>query len=247
MLSSFLLASVVGLSSTVAPAVSFGHSLLPYFRMDPKYVNLNHGSYGSVPNAVLNQANSIRDQIELNPDLFMRYQVYNDVDQVRAQIAKYINAQFQNVVFVPNASSGVNAVLRSLRPPNSVQNKILYLDTEYMMTQNTLAYVAKAQGFDDQLLKVHVQFPLTSQQIVDAVVSELEANPGQVYLAVFSHINSVPGIILPVKELIAACHARNVLTLIDGAHVLGHIPLDVTDLDADFYVSNAHKCVFSRH
>lgn len=87
---------------------------------------------------------------------------------------------------------------------------------------------------------------ITPAKIVAAVVKALDANPGQVGLASFSHITSVPGLIFPVKQLIDECHKRGVLVLIDGAHAPGQIKINVEELGADFYVGDLHKVISHR-
>jgi len=179
--------------------------------------------------------------MEANPDKWFRYDMYGEMDNVRAMLATYINASPADVVFVDNASHGVNAVLRSLNFAS--HEKILYLNSAYQMVKNTLTYVHEVR--DEQLLMVNLTFPSTDDEIVAAVVAALDATDGAVALASFSHIVSVPGVILPITKLIAACHDRGVMVLIDGAHALGQIPLDMQAFDADFYLGNGHKWLYS--
>jgi selenocysteine lyase/cysteine desulfurase len=111
------------------------------------------------------------------------------------------------------------------------------------MVKQTLAYLSDVDN--DQLVLVNVTLPITDDTIVAAVAAALQANPGQIAMATFSHITSTPGIILPVKRLAELCRAHGVLVFIDGAHAMGHIPLNVTDLGVDFYLSNGHKWLYS--
>jgi isopenicillin-N epimerase len=156
------------------------------------------------------------------------------------QLAEYVHADPQDIVFVLNASHGVNAVLRSvLLSPNE---KILYLNLAYGMVKETLYFLREI--FHEQLVEAEIMFPTTKEAIVRVVVEALEANP-QIRLASFSHITSVPSLILPVEDLIRECRARNVMVLIDGAHALGQIPLNLTALNPDFYVANGHKWLYT--
>jgi selenocysteine lyase/cysteine desulfurase len=220
----------------------FGHALLPHFGLSPTYTNLNHGSYGSCPLSVTaNQTAWIR-QCEENPDLWYRSglgfdNVFDFQDRVRAKMAGYINGGFNDTVFVDNASNGVNAVLRSLARTLPPGKKIMLLNTAYYMVKMVLQYLEPSQT-----LMVNITLPGSNADILSTVGAALAAN--DVYAASFSHIVSVPAVILPVKELTALCHAHGTLVLIDGAHALGQIPVDVTDLGADFWLGNGHKwCV----
>ena len=229
-----------------APSVAaFGHSLLADFGFRPGYLNLNHGSYGSVPRVVTeNQSGWIR-QVEESPDAWYRSSlglrdVYDFQDDVRARMAAYINAGFNDTVFVENASNGVNAVLRSLARAMPPGKKILLLNTAYYMVKMVLQYLEP-----EQTLFVNISLPGSDANIIATVEAALVANQGNIYAASFSHIVSVPGFILPVAELISISHAHGAMVLIDGAHALGQIPVDVAALNADFWLGNGHKWLYS--
>jgi selenocysteine lyase/cysteine desulfurase len=224
---------------TEAGPASFGHSLLPLFGFRAGYKNLNHGSYGSCPKSVTDNQTAWIRQCEENPDLWYRSGLGFDTaltfqDRVRAKMAAYINADFNDTVFVDNASNGVNAVMRSLARSLPPGKKIMLLNTAYYMVKMVLQYLEPSQT-----LMVNISLPSSNAQILAAVGVALAGN--DVYAASFSHIVSVPAVILPVKDLTALCHAHGALVLIDGAHALGQIPVDVTDTGADFWLGNGHK------
>ena len=222
-------------------SVPFGHNVLQYFALNKSYVNLNHGSYGATSLSVLKAAESYEMAMEQRPDEWFRYVIYDKMDELRKVFAKYINADPDEIVFVPNASHGVNAILRSLRI--KLGEKILFLNVAYTMVKNTIKYLHDFN--DDSLLQVDIKVPGTKDSILDAVRTALENNKGSVKIASFSHIVSLPAMILPIKELIQLCHQHGVLVLIDGAHALGQISLDMKAYDADFYVGNGHKWLYS--
>ena len=143
------------------PPPPFGHQMLQYFGLDPTYTNLNHGSYGSPPKSVTASAAEWEAKVELNPDKWFRYEYFDAMDKLRARIADYIGAKKEDVVFVPNASNGMNAVLRSLKLKSN--EKILFLNTAYRMVLNTLQFLEEFD--DDQLVMANVSWPLSDQQV----------------------------------------------------------------------------------
>jgi selenocysteine lyase/cysteine desulfurase len=232
----------------LAPFVvaEFGHTLLPRFAFRSGYVNLNHGSYGSAPRDVTANASAWSAQCEESPDAWYRDGLgidttYEFQNQVRVRMAQYINANVNDTVFVDNASNGVNAVMRSLARAMPSGKKILLLSTAYYMVKATVAGYLEPES----TLFVNISLPGSDAGILEKVSAALEANAGTIYAASFSHIVSVPAVILPVAQLIALCHSHGVLVLIDGAHALGQIPVDVTALDADFWLGNGHKWLYS--
>lgn len=232
--------------------MNFGKTLLPFYQLSTNYTNLNHGSYGSVPKSVTGVRRCWSDLVEKSPDSWYRYDMYDTINLVRTKLAKYINAASpEDVVLVDNASHGMNAILRSLAPKLLAKkgSKILYLQTAYRMVLNTLKFVHEV--YNEQLLQVNITTNTIpgmtfDDSVVYAVEEALKAElPGTVKLASFSHIISVPGAILPIKRLVQVCRKYNVQVLVDGAHCLGHIPIDVQDIDPDYYVANGHKWLYS--
>ena len=144
--------------------------------------------------------------------------------QVRARIARYINANSsQDLVFVDNASGGINAVLRSIKLEPSDQ--ILYLNVAYGMVKTTIKYVS-GHDHGESMLQANITLPSTREDIIRAVDEQLVRNPA-VKLASFSHITSIPAVLLPVELLVQTCRKHGVMVMIDGAHALGQIPVDV--------------------
>ncbi len=236
-----MLGLILCISSLAAVRASapqqFGHALLPLFQLDPSYTNLNHGSYGSVPLSVTQNATAWEKAVEKNPDAFFRYNVWGLMDGVRRLLSAYLGCHWADLVFVPNASAGVNTVLRSLLVPAG--KKILYLNTAYGMVKSTINYLEPSSR-----LQVNLTMPPTKAAILASVAAALSAHP-EVYIASFSHIASLPALLLPVAELTALCHAHGVLVMIDGAHALGHVPVNITEIGADFWLGNGHKWLYS--
>lgn len=93
------------------------------------------------------------------------------------------------------------------------------------------------------MLEIKIEMPGTNKEIIKQITKTLKEN--DIYIAVFSHITSIPAVILPVEEIIKACHDNGALALVDGAHAIGAIPVDVKKLGADFWLSNGHKWLFT--
>eukprot|EP00930_Biecheleria_cincta_P008301 TRINITY_DN109717_c0_g1_i1.p1 TRINITY_DN109717_c0_g1~~TRINITY_DN109717_c0_g1_i1.p1 ORF type:complete len:454 (-),score=68.32 TRINITY_DN109717_c0_g1_i1:258-1586(-) len=225
---------------------SYGHSLLTHFHLAKGYTNLNHGSFGAPPKVVLEQEHAWQLKMVQNPDHWFRYDgvgtLNGELDVVRNRLAKYINAASgTDIVFVDNASGGMNAVIRSIRLPSD--SSILYLNTVYQMVKETIMYV-HTHNNQERPYQVNITIPSSNHDIVERLAAALRANPS-VKLASFSHITSTPAIILPVQDLVRVCHEHGVLVVIDGAHALGQIPVDVQSIGADFYVANGHKWLYS--
>ncbi|KAH7071961.1 pyridoxal phosphate-dependent transferase [Paraphoma chrysanthemicola] len=231
----------LGLEAYTKDGVKFGKELREKdFLFEKGYVNLNHGSFGTYPRPVRDQLRSYQDAAEARPDSFIRYEYPKVLDQSRAAMAKLLNAPTQTLVFVPNATTGVNTVLRNL--VFAPGEHILYFDTIYGACEKTVSYITETTPASS--VKIQYSYPVEDDWLVaefHRVVKEVEDKGGKVKVAIFDTVVSMPGVRMPFQRLTAACKERRVLSCIDGAHGVGHVEIDLGTLDPDFFVSNCHK------
>ncbi|KAF2207726.1 hypothetical protein CERZMDRAFT_107647 [Cercospora zeae-maydis SCOH1-5] len=198
------------------------------------------GSFGTYPRAVRTALRALQDECEGQPDRFIRYTFPRKVDASRQAVAEYLNAPVDAVVFVPNATTGVNTVLRNLVwQPGDV---IIYLSTIYGACQKTIEYLIETTPVESQA--VQVTYPISDANLVQAFarsISSVKAAGKTPKLAMFDTIVSMPGVRVPFHGLTEVCRQHGVLSLIDGAHSAGQIAINLTDLNPDFYISNLHK------
>jgi isopenicillin-N epimerase len=206
-----------------------------HWTLDPAVTFLNHGSFGACPRPVLEEQARLRTELERQPVRFLWRTYQERLDAARAELAGFVGAEPQDLVFVNNATTGVNAVLRSL--PLLPGEELLVTDHEYNATRNAVDFVARRTGA--AVVVVHVPFPLASpDEVVEAVLAAITP---RTRLAVLDHVTSPTGLVLPVAELAAALAERGVELLVDGAHGPGMLPLQVPALGVTYYTGNCHK------
>jgi isopenicillin-N epimerase len=205
--------------------------------LDPNITYLNHGSFGATPIAVLARQDEYRAQLEREPVRFMVRELEPLLDAARAEVAAFVGADAEGIAFVPNATAGVNAVLRSLDLDK--HDELLVTTHEYNASRNALDFACALAGA--KVVVVDVPFPIASPDEVVARV--LEKVTERTRLLLIDHITSQTALILPVARIVAEMRARGVDTLIDGAHAPGQIPLDVRAVGAAYYTGNFHKWV----
>jgi isopenicillin-N epimerase len=213
------------------PALADG----PFWALDPTVTFLNHGSFGACPRPVLRAQQAWRDRMEADPiDFFVR-QLEGHLDAARAEVAAFVGSIPEHVAFVPNATTAVSSVLRSLRFEPG--DELLANDQEYPSAVYALRDVVQKTGAT--LVIAPVPFPIREPgQVFDAV---LGAVTPRTRLAVISHVTSGTALVFPVAELVRELAGRGVATLIDGAHAPGMLPLALDELGADYYTGNGHK------
>jgi isopenicillin-N epimerase len=203
--------------------------------LDPAVARLNHGSFGACPLSVLGRQAELRQQMEAEPGRFLLCRLPPLLDQSRRCLAGLIGAEPENLVFVANATAGVNAVVRSLRFRPG--DELLLTNHVYNACSNVVRYVAQRAGAT--LAVAEVPIPVESPgQVVQAVLAHVTK---RTRLAVLDHVTSPTAVIFPIEELVGQLGRRGVDTLVDGAHAPGMVPLDVQRLGAAYYTGNAHK------
>jgi isopenicillin-N epimerase len=207
--------------------------------LDPKITFLNHGSFGACPKPVLEHQNELRLRLEREPVAFMVRELEPLLDKARTALARFVGARPQDLVFVRNATSGVNAVLRSL--PFNAGDEILVTDHEYNACRNVVDFVAQRSGA--RVVVAPIPFPLQSEDQIIGPILERVAN--RTRIALVDHVTSQTAIVMPLAAIVRELEARGVPVLVDAAHAPGMVPLNLAKLGASYYTGNCHKWICS--
>lgn len=204
------------------------------FLLDPSIVFLNHGSFGACPAEVFETCQGWQRELERNPVEFLGRRSGELLAASRAALAKALGAPPEHLVYLSNATGGVNTVARSL--PLRPGDEILTTDHEYGACDYTWDFVCRHTGA--RCIRVEVPLPFRPETFVDRLWSQVTPRTRVIFL---SHITSATALIFPIAEVCRRAREAGILTLIDGAHAPGQIPMDLDGLGADFYVGNCHK------
>ncbi len=228
----------------------FGSGLRSAWALDPDVTYLNHGTVGAPPLRVLQAQAALRDELERQPSAFLLRETAGLTGGPRTEptrmrvaadaVARFVGARGADVVWVDNATTGANAVLGSL--DLRVGDEILVTDHGYGAVVNAARYVARRAGASVRTVSLPYPRGVHPDAVLAAVVGALTPRTRMV---VIDHVAAESALVLPVAEIAAACRARGVQVLVDGAHGPGAFALDVPALGADLYVANLHKWAWS--
>ncbi len=218
-----------------APTFHYGHSLKPLFHLHSDMIFLNHGAYGATLRDVLDHQRGWVERMEAQPARFFMNDLPGLVRQAVEILAPEVGADPAKTVMVENATSGVNAILRSSNfKPN---DRIITTDHVYNAVRNILRYVTDRAACE--VVEVPVSMPLDDpESLVGRILAECNS---RTRLVIVDHIASPSGIVFPVEEIVRRCHAKGIQVLVDGSHAPGMIDLDIGSIGADWYVGNCHK------
>jgi isopenicillin-N epimerase len=220
----------------------FGRALRAQFLLQEDGAFLNHGSFGACPIPVLREQDRIRARMETQPDEFFTKDVVprHEVTAVRsaaAAIAEFVGVSGDSIALVENATTGTQAVLQSIdfRPGD----EILITNHQYNAVRLAVEQRCKETGAIPNV----VQIPVRTNP-ADVLERYRAAANKRVKLAIVDHITSPTALLFPLRQIIEDLHALDILVHVDGAHALGQIPLDLPELQPDWYASNVHKWLY---
>ena len=189
-----------------------------------------------------------QDAAEAEPDLFIRYTYPKLLRKSRALLANMLHCRTDELVLCPNVSTATSTVLHNLQWEEG--DVIVYTSGVYGALEKTIAYIVETTPA--QSARIELDLPQSDDRIVDLFRTTLrkqkakcnESGKGRLRLAVFDTIVSMPGLRMPFERLVQVCREEGVLSLVDGAHGIGHISINLGRLDPDFLVTNCHKWLF---
>jgi isopenicillin-N epimerase len=208
-------------------------NLRKHFLLDPSVTFLNHGSFGATPKPVFNECLLWQRELERQPVEFLGRRFTGLMAESRAVLGEYLGTHADNLIYTQNVTISLNIVARSLQLGTG--DEVLTSDHEYGALDRTWHFLAKERGF------TYINHPVSLVSREDFINSFWSGVTSRTRVIFLSHITSPTALIFPVEEIITRARVAGIITVIDGAHVPGQIPLHLDSLGADFYGGNLHK------
>jgi isopenicillin-N epimerase len=225
--------------------MTFGRAMLDHWLLDPGQTYLNHGTVGATPRRVLDTQQKLREEMERHPSRFMLRELSGEMPmpgrtesrlrEAIRHVAAFVNVGPDDLVFVPNVTVGINAVLGSM--PLQAGDEVVITELAYGAVKTAAKVYAERAGAT--LETASIPFPVRdSGDIVEAILAEVSP---RTKLVVVDHVTAQTALVLPVAAIAAECRRRGIRVLVDGAHAPGSRPVDIASLGVDWYAANLHK------
>ena len=210
-------------------------ALKALFLLDPDVVFLNHGSFGACPLPVFETYQTWQRELERQPVAFLGRQAAALMAHARAQLAAYLGAAADEIVYFPNPTTAINMVARSLRL--RPHDEILTTDHEYGAMDRTWRFICHQTGA--RYVRQPIPLPVTDADVwVETFWHGVTERTKVIFL---SHITSPTALTFPVEAICRRARATGLLCIVDGAHTPGQIPLHLPAIGADLYTGACHK------
>ena len=205
------------------------------FLLDPKVTFLNHGSYGACPASVFEDYQSWQKQLEQQPVQFLTDYLWKNLKSSRQYLGQFINCSEKDILLFPNPTTAVNNIIDNLPLTNG--DEVLMTQHEYGALVRAWSVASEKNEF--KIIQKEIAMPVKKRRdFIDQFWSGVNSNTKVIFI---SHITSQTALIFPVEEICRLAKKSGIITIVDGAHVPGHINLDLNKIDCDYYTGACHK------
>lgn len=211
------------------------NNLNTHFQLDPSVTFLNHGSFGATPKPVMDDYQRWQHEMEKQPVEFLGRRITSLLADSRARLGEYLGAHADHLVYTQNVTVSLNIIARSLEL--GAGDEVLATNHEYGAVDRMWRFLSRERGFN--YINQPTSTPIVSEEkFIEEFFAGATPNTRAICV---SHITSPTAILLPIREIIHRARERGILTIVDGAHAPGQVPLHLDSLGADFYGGNLHK------
>jgi isopenicillin-N epimerase len=205
------------------------------FLLDNNITFLNHGSFGACPKPIFEEFQRFQLELEREPVQFIQKKQIGYLKTARESLAKYVGCEAQDLYFTPNPTFAINTIMRSLNLKED--DEILTTNHEYGAMDRTWHFYCKKSGA--KYIRQKISLPIISKkQIIEEFWKGYSSKTKIIFI---NQMSSATALLFPVKEICDKAQELGLITIVDGAHIPGHIDLNIQELDPDYYTGTLHK------
>ena len=214
---------------------NFWKSIRKDYLLKKDYVNLENGYYCFIPQPTLNKYLEHVKRINFEGSYYMRNQLDLDKRKTAERLSNLVNCDKDELAITRNTTESLDLIISGF--PWEKNDEAIFAMQDYGSMQEMFKLTAKRRGIVNKIISVPNQ-PENDEEIVSLYEKQITK---KTKLIMVSHMINITGQILPVKKICEMAHSYNIDVLVDGAHCVGHIDVDIKDLNCDYYGSSLHK------
>jgi cysteine desulfurase/selenocysteine lyase len=210
----------------------------PIFQNHPDLVYLDSASTTQTPQVVLDAMNSYYTNYRANIHrgvYKLSAEATEMYESARKVVAKFINAQFEEIIFTSGSTQGLNMLAGTLGSRLKSGDNVVLTRMEHHANLIPWQEASKRYGFDVRWIELeNYELRIRNQELAKAIDEHTK-------IVSFVHVSNTLGTVNPIENIIAQAKKVGAITIIDAAQSVAHMPIDVKKIDCDFLVFSGHK------
>jgi len=205
------------------------------YDLKPDYINLENGYYNFVPRPILERFIEHVKKVNYEASYYMRTVQWDNKKSVADRLAKLINCDSNELVVTRNTTESLDLITGGF--PWQKDDEAIFAKQDYGAMQEHFKLMTKRYGIVNKLISIP-NHPKSDEEIVSLYENQITS---KTRLIMVCHIVNITGQILPIRKICDMAHSHGVEVMVDGAHCVGHIDVNIKELDCDYYGSSLHK------
>ncbi|MFS4494285.1 aminotransferase class V-fold PLP-dependent enzyme [Maribacter sp. 2308TA10-17] len=205
------------------------------YALKPDYINLENGYYNFAPKPTLDKFIEHVKMVNYEASHYMRTVQWDNKKGVADRLAKLVNCDADEVIITRNTTESLDLITGGF--PWKEGDEAIFAEQDYGAMQEHFKLMAKRYGIVNKRISVP-NHPESDEEIVAVYESKITS---KTRLIMVCHMVNITGHILPIRKICDMAHSHGVEVMVDGAHCVGHINVNIKELDCDYYGSSLHK------
>ena len=216
-------------------SLSFWEKIRRDYRLKPDYINLESGYYNIIPQPTLEAYLEHVRMVNYEGSYYMRTVQWENKNRIAGRLAGLVGCDPEEVVITRNTTESLDMVISGF--PWKEGDEAVFAEQDYGAMQMQFHQVARRYGVINKVVSLPLH-PASDEEIVSLYEGAISP---KTRLLMVCHMVNITGQILPIRKICDMAHRHGVQVMVDGAHCVGHIPVDISSLDCDYYGSSLHK------
>ncbi|MEZ2413383.1 aminotransferase class V-fold PLP-dependent enzyme [Muriicola sp. E247] len=205
------------------------------YALKPDYINLENGYYNIAPIPTIEKFHKHIEQVNYEGSHYMRTVQWDNKKRIASRLAQLVGCDSDELIITRNTTESLDMIIGGY--PWEKGDEAVFAVQDYGAMREHFKLTAKKYGLVLKTISLP-NHPDSDEEIVSLYESQIGP---KTKLMMICHMVNITGQILPVRKICDMAHSHGVEVMVDGAHCVGHIEVDIKELNCDYYGSSLHK------